>query len=113
MSYVRVSSWHGGLPAAQTGETLRVRRELGPILRSLPGLVAFRVFDLDDRTLVVTSIWESAEDARAGAARAGRWLGEHVGEPRRPAEMVVVCDAGRSPIGELGHPQPPGFRRAS
>ena len=80
-------------------ETLRrTRAGFVPLVRGMPGFVAYQVMDPGDTTLITVSLFETADGSQECNRRATAWVDEFLGGlvtgPPRIMMGPVVMDGG-------------------
>lgn len=83
-------------------ETLRrTRAGFVPLVRRMPGFVAYQIMDPGDTTLITVSLFETEAGGRECNRRATEWVDEFLGDlvtgPPRIVMGPVVMD-GSSPV---------------
>jgi uncharacterized protein YcbX len=51
-----------------------------PIFKSQPGFEAYSVIEVDAKTIVSLSVWESHQEAEAAAKAAADWVAENLAD---------------------------------
>ena len=80
-------------------ETLRrTRAGFVPLVRGMPGFVAYHVMDPGDTTLITVSLFETEDGGNECTRRATEWVAEFLGDlvmgPPRIMAGPVVVDGG-------------------
>ena len=79
MSYSRVAMYQ--LKPGTVEEVVqRAEQELKPILRQLPGYIAYQVQKGSEEKVISISAWQSKEEAEAANQRIERWVAANIAD---------------------------------